>query len=212
MNINLIYVMDPMCSWCYGFAPVFSKLVDYAQKFNVGYKITIGGLRAGNTKPIDNQMRSFILEHWKQVNLVTSQHFLMENALPIGFVYDTFPACKAVICVRVLDTRKTLDFIANIQHAFYAKGLDITKFDELLKTAKLSGINPQQFIDKFNDENIHKQTCADFIFTKNLGVTSFPTVFIENNKKYTLLSNGYQTFEQIMMQFNNWVGNFGKSY
>ena len=31
MSARLLYVMDPMCSWCWGFAPVAEALVEQVQ-------------------------------------------------------------------------------------------------------------------------------------------------------------------------------------
>jgi|TARA_B110000037_G_scaffold146884_1_gene165944 putative protein-disulfide isomerase len=41
---QLIYVGDPMCSWCYGFS---DELIEIAQAFknNVYFKIIVGGLK-----------------------------------------------------------------------------------------------------------------------------------------------------------------------
>ena len=30
MSARLLYVMDPMCSWCWGFAPVLESLAEQA--------------------------------------------------------------------------------------------------------------------------------------------------------------------------------------
>jgi putative protein-disulfide isomerase len=30
--LRLLYVMDPMCSWCWGFAPVAKALVEQARR------------------------------------------------------------------------------------------------------------------------------------------------------------------------------------
>lgn len=35
MASRLLYVMDPMCSWCWGFAPVAEALVEQAQAAGV---------------------------------------------------------------------------------------------------------------------------------------------------------------------------------
>ena len=48
--LHLIYVMDPMCSWCYGFAPVIKRLVA-EQEGTLQFKLVMGGLRPGTEKP-----------------------------------------------------------------------------------------------------------------------------------------------------------------
>ncbi|MFQ5523922.1 MAG: DsbA family protein, partial [Acidimicrobiia bacterium] len=42
MITKLIYVGDPMCSWCWGFAP---EIEDLADEYPV--EVVVGGLRPG---------------------------------------------------------------------------------------------------------------------------------------------------------------------
>jgi protein-disulfide isomerase-like protein with CxxC motif len=44
--IQLIYVADPMCSWCYGFGPELQALLEMMPDANLD--IIVGGLRAYN--------------------------------------------------------------------------------------------------------------------------------------------------------------------
>jgi putative protein-disulfide isomerase len=46
MSARLIYVMDPMCSWCWGFAPVADALVQQARAAGVPLHLVMGGLRS----------------------------------------------------------------------------------------------------------------------------------------------------------------------
>ena len=48
MSARLLYVMDPMCSWCWGFAPVAEALVKQAQAVGVEMHLVVGGLRTGS--------------------------------------------------------------------------------------------------------------------------------------------------------------------
>ena len=45
MASRLLYVMDPMCSWCWGFAPVVKALAEQAAVDGVPLQIVTGGLR-----------------------------------------------------------------------------------------------------------------------------------------------------------------------
>src|SRR3990167_5669901 len=38
MQARLLYVMDPMCSWCWGFAPVLESLAEQAAAAGVGLR------------------------------------------------------------------------------------------------------------------------------------------------------------------------------
>ncbi len=64
MSARLIYVMDPMCSWCWGFAPVAAALIAQAREAGVVTRVVPGGLRTGGSA-LDSSTRKYILEHWQ---------------------------------------------------------------------------------------------------------------------------------------------------
>ena len=62
---RLLYVMDPMCSWCWGFAPVAEALSRQAAADGVAFHLVAGGLRAGHGAALDPNTRGYILGHWR---------------------------------------------------------------------------------------------------------------------------------------------------
>ena len=102
MQARLLYVMDPMCSWCWGFAPVLESLAEQAAAAGVGLQLVLGGLRRDGVA-IDAAARVRYLGYWQAVNASTGQLFDFERGLPEGLVYDTEPACRALVTARQLD-------------------------------------------------------------------------------------------------------------
>ena len=47
--LEMIYFADPMCSWCYAFAPVIVALAERLEA-RLPLRLMLGGLRAGNTE------------------------------------------------------------------------------------------------------------------------------------------------------------------
>ena len=48
---HLVYFADPMCSWCWGFAPVINAIRGrYGERLPV--RLIVGGLRPGTTEPM----------------------------------------------------------------------------------------------------------------------------------------------------------------
>ena len=54
---EIIYVGDPMCSWCWGISPDLIKLRDHYRESQVAFRIVLGGLRPGGGDPWDDQMK-----------------------------------------------------------------------------------------------------------------------------------------------------------
>ena len=91
---EIIYIGDPMCSWCWGFAPVLDEMLDRHGQ-HAELKIIVGGLRPGTTSPMDESDKSTIRSHWEHVNEASGQPFDYAFFDRDGFVYDTEPAARA---------------------------------------------------------------------------------------------------------------------
>ena len=44
---ELIYVGDPMCSWCWGMAPALQAFAAHALQQELAFSVVLGGLRPG---------------------------------------------------------------------------------------------------------------------------------------------------------------------
>src|SRR6185369_10077914 len=63
---RLVYFADPMCSWCYGFAPAIAAI---AERFEdrMPLQLVMGGLRAGNTVAMRPEDKDYIRDAWTRV-------------------------------------------------------------------------------------------------------------------------------------------------
>ena len=195
-NPVLWYFADPMCSWCWGFSPVISKVKKmYADQIKIA--LVMGGLQPGETNILSDSSREEIFHHWQQVEKMTGQDFLFDNALPDGFIYNTEPACRAVITAGLMDATKTFDYFTAIQAAFYTKNQDVTKISCLQQLAVDCGLNGEKFNTLFLDEKQHISVEKSFEFTKKAGVQGFPTFILNQHEQLHTLTRGYQDYESI---------------
>ena len=103
---TLIYIADPMCSWCYGFGPELVTLLNGLP--DVPLEIVVGGLRANNTKLMDEELKTTLLSHWRHVEEASGLPFSDKVLSDAGFIYNTEPACRAVVAARMLAPAATL--------------------------------------------------------------------------------------------------------
>ncbi|MDE1164258.1 MAG: DsbA family protein [Pseudomonas sp.] len=202
---RLIYVMDPMCSWCWGFAPVAKALIEQARAAGVQTHWVVGGLRTGSGAALDPTKRSYILEHWQAVTEATGQPFTLQGALPDGFVYDTEPACRAVVAARALDPSAVGALVELIQKAFYTQGRDVTQVPTLAELAEAAGIPRIEFAQAFHSADVEQATAADFSWVQDLGIAGFPTLLAERNGQLALLTNGYQPLDALAPLLHRWL-------
>lgn len=204
MNARLIYVMDPMCSWCWGFAPVMHALAEQAAARGVATRLVVGGLRSERT-PLDAAARERIQSYWHAVQEASGQPFDFERGLPAGLVYDTEPACRALVAARELDASLVWPLAKLIQHAFYAEGRDVTQAPQLVDLAQTAGFSRERFAECFDAQATRDATQADFEWAQNLGIAGFPTLLAERDGQFALLTNGYQPLPPLAALLDRWL-------
>ncbi|QLF92025.1 DsbA family protein [Pseudomonas sp. ABC1] len=204
MSAQLIYVMDPMCSWCWGFEPVLQRLGEQAARAGVGLRLVVGGLRR-EQEPMDAVGRERILGYWRDVQAATGQAFDFTSGLPQGLVYDTEPACRALVTARGLDAASAWPLARSIQKAFYQDALDITQAQVLLGLATELGLPREAFASRFDSVAAREETQQDFAWAGNLGIAGFPTLLAKRKGGYALVTNGYQPLEALEPLLGRWL-------
>ena len=202
---RLIYVMDPMCSWCWGFAPVAEALIQQAEAAGVKAHVVVGGLRTGSGAALDPDTRAYIVKHWQAVYEATEQPFKFEGALPDGFVYDTEPACRAVVVARELAADLAWPLVKLIQQAFYTLRLDVTQPVQLAALAEQAGVPRIEFVEAFDSDRRVQTTQADFAWAQGLGIAGFPTLLAERDGQLALLTNGYRPLADLAPLLARWL-------
>ncbi|WP_194791365.1 DsbA family protein [Pseudomonas sp. UFMG81] len=204
MSARLLYVMDPMCSWCWGFAPVAEALIAQAREAGIATHLVPGGLRSGGSA-LDASTRKYILEHWQAVHDATGQPFAFDGAMPDGFVYDTEPACRALVAARELDGQRMWGLLKLIQASFYEHGVDVTRAPQLVELAVQAGFDRDGFAQRFASHDTRVATTADFAWVQDLGIAGFPTLLAERNGQLALLTNGYQPLGNLQPLLGRWL-------
>ncbi len=204
MASRLIYVMDPMCSWCWGFAPVMQALAEQAAAAGVPLHLVAGGLRR-EQQPLDAKGRERILGYWDSVAQATGQAFDRAAGMPAGMCYDTEPACRALVTARTLDPARVWPLALGIQEAFYTQGRDVTQAAELRQLAVQAGLDEAAFAGQFDSQALREATHADCEWALNLGIAGFPTVLAEHDGRLALLTNGYQPQQALAPLLGRWL-------
>ena len=172
---RLIYFSDPMCSWCWGFAPVMEALrARHGERLPV--RLILGGLAVGATEALDEAGKGKIREHWRHVAELAGQPFDFGFFERDGFVYDTEPACRAAVAARRLTAKRAIDFLSHLHRGFYGRNEDITDRDTLLALAEDFGLDRGTFAAEFDSVETHEETLADFRITRKTGIDGYPAL------------------------------------
>lgn len=193
---TLIYVVDPMCSWCWGFSPVLEEMTRWYHN-RVSLQLMMGGLRPGNTERFDESRRAYILQHWHAVHNRTGQPFNFEFQMGPTFTYDTEPASRATVVTRQLAPGQDGLFLKSVQEAFFVQNADVTKAEVLEFLAVKLGMDASLFYQTFQDPQMKPVVWEEFDQARQLGVSGFPTLLGRQGQSVSTLMHGYQDFESL---------------
>jgi len=201
---ELLYIADPMCSWCWGFAPVITAIREkYAAELDIS--LILGGLRVGTTKAYTDEARQRTLGHWKTVQETTGQPFNLNFKPGPKFHYDTEPSCRATVTLRKLKPEATFPYFESLHHAFYVENRDVTNPEILSELAEAQGIDADIFLKTFEADETRQLTHYDFERTQNFGIGGFPSAILRDEHGLKLLTRGYQPLEQLTPQIDQWL-------
>jgi putative protein-disulfide isomerase len=193
---SLIYVGDPLCSWCYGFGPEISAL-EAAFRGRAGLRVILGGLRPYTAKPMDDALKRYLRDAWQSVAKASGLPFNFGLLEREDFVYDTEPACRAVVTARGLGAAALPMFLA-IQDGFYRDNRDPTREDVLADAAQSAGLDRGEFLAGFGSEHMKQATRQDFAAARGLGIRGFPAVLLSRDGDLALIASGFTRAERMI--------------
>ena len=205
MTAQLVYFADPMCSWCWGFKPSLMAVLD-RYGANLPLRMIMGGLRPGTTEPMDRAQKAKIKEHWQQVQEASGQPFRFDFFDQDGFVYDTEPACRAVVTGGSLAPELVFGLLIAIQAGFYEENRDVTDPEVLADLALDAGYDRDEFLDHFDGAEMVKATADGFELSQSVGITGFPTLLIGDDESgYDLVCAGFQKPDAVIGRIGQWL-------
>jgi putative protein-disulfide isomerase len=194
---GLVYVGDPMCSWCWGFAPVIDRI---ASNHGLGIDVVVGGLRPGPAaQPLNERMEEFLRREWAMIAQRTGQPFdvaILED-LGSSWSYDTETPAMAVVEMRRQSPNETWRLFGRLQRAFYAERIDVTDPGVYPELVGGFDVDPAEFVDRLTADDVKKGAWADFAQARRWGITGFPTLLLRQGGRLHLLAAGYRPVEDI---------------
>lgn len=193
---EIIYIGDPMCSWCWGISPALIQLRNHFSK-NMAFRIVVGGLRPGGGDPWNNQMKGFLKHHWEEVNKKSGQPFGYDLFDLKTFNYNTEPACRAIIAARPFVKYQEMEFFESIQQKFYVHSQDPNTVDFYESICEQFNVDYAAFKMRFESDEVRMETIEEFNLNRQWGVTGFPAVILNHNNRLISIVRGFSTFPEM---------------
>lgn len=201
----LMYVADPMCSWCWGFAKSAAAVRDAYPE--AAFRLVLGGLRPGAAaQPLEGELRDYLRQAWARVRERSGQPFNLSVLEWTDFLYDTDPPSRAVVAMREIAANRELDYFFALQQAFYSEGRDITQKDVQADIAASLGVDAAVLREALNSEGLGERTRSDYEFSRSLGVGGFPTLLASVDGTFKLLASGFRPPEQTLAACTEYFG------
>lgn len=197
---DLTYVGDPMCSWCWGIAPVVARLPTYCDTHGAAFSIVAGGLRPGGGDPWNAPFKNFLRQEWQHIGRATGQPFSLGLLERPAFHYDTEPPCRAVVVARQLlaprqDNQRSLaTFFGALQHDFYVGNGDPGQLDFYRHACRQVGLAFDDFAARFSGDEARREVLADFQRNRGWGVRGYPSFVLRRGPSAEVIASGYIDF------------------
>jgi len=192
---RLIYVMDPMCSWCYAFSPTLESLIEEHPDLKIEY--IMGGLAPDSDKPMAEEMQQKLQFIWHQIEGVSEVRFNFDYWQQNTPRRSTYPACRAVIAAEHLQAGTAAKMTSAIQQAYYQQAKNPSDTETLTDCAAAIGLNADQFSALLSSEMIDKKLRQDLRQAQLLNANGFPTILLAKEDTTYRLSNGYCSWQEL---------------
>ncbi|RKR04591.1 putative protein-disulfide isomerase [Flavobacterium sp. 90] len=202
--MKLIYVMDPLCGWCFGNSTNIAKLHEkYKDKFDID--VLPAGMWAGaNARKQSKHISAYIRKHDPQIQQITGTEFgkdyfnFIENE---DILLDSEVPSRGILTVTKLWASKVIPFTIEVQKARYWQGKDLNTDQTYLEICENLDLDKTQFIKAFHSEELKKETQQTFALAQQYA-GSYPTLLAQKDDKLYILEQGYASFENIAKQID----------
>ncbi len=193
MKPVLYYLYDPMCSWCWGFKPVWETVKARLQG-EVDIVYVVGGLAPETDEPMDAEMRTYLQQAWRKITDITGVEFNHDFWRLNTPKRSTYPACKAVLVARQSGLEQQM-FMA-IQQLYYQQAGNPSEYENLYRLAEELGLERQQFIEQIHSEEIAALLQQEIMLAEQLGARGFPSLVLLKDKTAHFIEHSYTDVEE----------------
>lgn len=202
--MRLLYVMDPMCSWCWAFAPVIDQLQSTYP--DIPLDTVMGGLAADSDAPMSQDLQQMISATWHTIEEQTGTRFnheFWQNCAPRR---STYPACRAVISAEQLKAGSSKTMIRAIQQAYYLQSKNPSDADTLIKLAEDLGLDRAVFTDQLYSEETEQLLQQHLRLAAQIGANGFPCLYLVTDDNKLPISLGYSDWIQVQKNLDRYLG------
>lgn len=195
----LLYVMDPLCGWCYGFSPVMEALhARHADRLS--FRVLPGGMITGARVEPVAAMAGYILQAYKRVEDLTGVTFgtpYLDRLRDGTETSDSESPCRALQALRELQPDRQVEHAHQLQRALFLDGYSWNDEETYTHLARLFNLDAAVFLERYRSEAVRYATIQDFQWVQAAGITGFPALVYQTGDQYYLIAKGFQPLDAV---------------
>jgi len=192
----LVYIMDPMCSWCWAFKPVIEEIRAAFPEFNV-YTLP-GGLAPDSSEPMPEAQKVQISSIWKKIESTVGTTFNHDFWTQCEPRRSTYPTCRALLLAR--DIGKENEMIESIQRAYYLNAQNPSDMATLALCAAEIGMDIEPFKQAMVSDELDQRLQQELTFHQRLGVQGFPSLVLKVADRWMGIGLDYKDAKPMIEQ------------
>jgi putative protein-disulfide isomerase len=174
----LYYAHDPMCSWCWGFAPVLRDL-EAGLPDGVLMRRLLGGLAPDTDQVMAEEMQERIRSTWRRIQeTVPGTVFNFDFWTRCVPRRSTRASCRAVIAARVQGAEYDKQMTTAIQRAYYTQARNPSDAATLVELAQELALEAARFVADLDSAATRAQLEDEMRQCEALRIYSFPALVL----------------------------------
>ncbi len=200
---HAIYCYDAYCGWCYGFSKVITRIADeYTGKLE--FEVLSGGMIPIEYAAPISKTAGYIKGAYKRVEelsgIIFGEDYLwhINNPDKSDWVPHSEKSAIALCILKEYHPQKAVHLAADLQYALHYEGRDLTDDEAYRHLLKKYQIPEEEFYRKLRDADYKEQAYYEFALVKQLQVTGFPAILLqEDESKFHLVSHGFTHYDVL---------------
>jgi len=203
MAKTLIYVHDPMCSWCFGFEPTRQRLFT-ALDPEISVRRVLGGLAPDSDEPMPEAMREGLQQTWRHIEqVIPGTRFNFDFWTRCAPRRSTYPANRAVIAARAQGDEFDPAMTARIQQAYYREAHNPSDDATLIELAADIGLDTDDFAACLGSETTRQQLEREIRYAHSIGANGFPSLIVETGQGLRRIGLNYNDADAMLREIRS---------
>ncbi|MDB5258365.1 MAG: dsbC [Chitinophagaceae bacterium] len=204
---KIYYVYDPLCGWCFAYAPIMEKLtIEF--KNQVEFVVVPGGMIVGdNVRPI-REIAPYLLQAIPQLEEASGVKIgqpYIDMLKEGSYIASSYKPSLALVVFKSFQTGREVEYAHKVQQSYFIDAKDIMGDSLYLDLALQFGVSPEEFMKRMSDTAYQTKTQEHFDFASYLNTKGFPSLVGKSGDSYVKITYGYLSEEESRKKINKFL-------